>query len=742
MEIKGQIEEFIYQNESNSYSIAVFSLEDGEVITVVGYLPFIAVGDTLKLNGKMVIHQEYGEQFKIETFEKIMPESAAALEKYLASGTIKGIGPAIARKIIEKFGEDTLTVFKFEPLRLAEIKGISKDKAYEIGEEFNEKWGVWQIVSFLEQFGIGANNSKRVYDALGVNAVEKIQENPYVLVDIVYGINFNNIDKIAMQIGIPMDSDYRVKSGIKYALLVASYNGNTCVQKENLVTYVKSVLEVNENIIEDNLINLDVTSEIHIIEKEDEKWVFLEALYKAEKNIAERLVLLRDCENAKFMKNFESEIRKHEEQIDIELSEKQFEAIKQINENNVCIITGGPGTGKTTIIKCAIELYKTHKKKVVLCAPTGRAAKRMSETTGEEAKTIHRLLEIGKFEEDKLGSIDTDVTPVDADILVVDEMSMVDVFLMNYLVKAIYLGTKVIFVGDPNQLPSVGPGSILKDLIDSKEFATVHLDKIFRQAAKSKIIVNAHNVNSGISFIGKKDYEEDSENDFFYINESNQDKMLYQVLSLSKERLKNYGDYEFFKNIQVLTPTKKGKMGTKELNQSLQEVLNPKVDEIEEKAYGQIIFREGDRVMQIKNNYDIYWEKGSRNDLRTYESGTGVFNGEIGRIAKIDSNERQMEIEFDDGKIAWYAFSELDQLEHAYAITIHKAQGSEFDVVILVVPQSSNMLLTRNLLYTGLTRAKKLLIVIGNKNLIEVMINNCDTKKRNTGLKIKFESID
>ena len=742
MEIRGQIEEFIYQNESNSYTIAVFSLEDGEVITVVGYLPFISVGDTLKLNGKMVIHQDYGEQFKIDTFEKVMPEDAAALEKYLASGTIKGIGPATARKIIEKFGEETLTVFKFEPLRLAEIKGISKDKAYEIGEEFNEKWGVWQIVSFLEQFGIGANNSKRVYDALGVDAVEKIQENPYVLVDIVYGINFNNIDKIAMQIGIPMDSDYRVKSGIKYALLVASYNGNTCVQKENLITYVKSILEVDENIIEDNIINLDVTSEIHIIEKEDEKWVFLEPLYKAEKNIAERLAVLRDCENAKFMKNFESEIRKHEEKIDIELSEKQFEAIKQINENNVCIITGGPGTGKTTIIKCAIEIYKTHKKKVVLCAPTGRAAKRMSETTGEEAKTIHRLLEIGKFEEDKLGSIDTDVTPVDADVLVVDEMSMVDVFLMNYLVKAIYLGTKVIFVGDPNQLPSVGPGSILKDLIDSNQFATVHLDKIFRQAAKSKIIVNAHNVNSGISFIGNKEYEEDSENDFFYINESNQDKMLYQVLSLSKERLKNYGDYEFFKNIQVLTPTKKGKMGTKELNQSLQQTLNPKVDEIEEKIYGQVTFREGDRVMQIKNNYDIYWEKGSRNDLRTYESNTGVFNGEIGRIAKIDSNERQMEVEFDDGKIAWYAFSELDQLEHAYAITIHKAQGSEFDVVILVVPPSSNMLLTRNLLYTGLTRAKKLLIVIGNKNLIESMINNCDTKKRNTGLKIKFENID
>ena len=738
MELKGQIEEIIYQNESNSYTIAVFQADDQEAITVVGYLPFIAVGDTLKLQGKMVIHQEYGEQFKIENFEKIMPESAQALEKYLASGTIKGIGPATARKIIEKFGEETLTVFKFEPLRLAEIKGISKDKAYEIGEEFNEKWEVWQIVSFLEQFGIGANNSKKVYDALGVNAVEKIQENPYVLVDIVYGINFNNIDNIAMQIGIPLDSDYRIRSGIKYALLVASYNGNTCVQKDNLIVYVKSILEVDEDRIEDNLINLDVNSEIHIIEKNDEKWVFLEPLYKAEKNIAERLIVLRDCENTKHIKSFESEIKKCEEKIDIELSEKQFEAIKQINENNVCIITGGPGTGKTTIIKFAIEIYKNHRKKVVLCAPTGRAAKRMSETTGEEAKTIHRLLEIGKFEEDKLGSIDSEVTPVDADILVIDEMSMVDVFLMNYLVKAIFLGTKIIFVGDPNQLPSVGPGSILKDLIDSKMFSTVHLDKIFRQAAKSKIIVNAHNVNNGINFIGNKNYTEDSENDFFYINEANQDKMLYQVLSLSKERLKNYGDYEFFTNIQVLTPTKKGKLGTKELNKSLQQELNPKVEEILEKTYGDTTFREGDRVMQIKNNYDIYWERGSRDNLKTYESGTGVFNGEIGRIAKIDYTEKQIQIEFDDKKTAWYAFSELDQLEHAYAITIHKAQGSEFDVVILVIPQSSNMLLTRNLLYTGLTRAKKMLIVIGNKNLIEFMINNCDTKKRNTGLELKL----
>ena len=509
----------------------------------------------------------------------------------------------------------------------------------------------------------------------GREAIEKIQENPYVLIDIVYGVNFEKIDKIAIQIGIPQDSDNRIKSGIKYALLVASYNGHTCVLKENLVTYVKEILNVNEENILNNLINLNGINEIVIENREDEGcFVYLEPLYRAEKNIATKLIALKDAKNMKYISEFEKDIYTYQENFGIELSEKQYEAIKQINENNVCIITGGPGTGKTTIIKCIIEIYKAHKKKVVLCAPTGRAAKRMSETTGVEAKTIHRLLEIGKFEEDKLGSIDTDVTPVDTDILVIDEMSMVDVFIMNYLVRAIYLGTKVIFVGDVNQLPSVGPGSILKDLIDSEKFATVTLNKIFRQAAKSKIIVNAHNVNNGMTFINKKDYDKDCIDDFFYINERNQDKMIYQVISLSKERLKNYGDYEFFKNIQVLTPTKKGRLGTRELNKNLQQALNPKIDEIEEKTYGDIVFREGDRVMQIKNNYDIFWERGRKDESVKYENGTGIFNGEIGRIVKINMTERQIEVEFDDKKVAWYAFSELEQLEHAYSITIHKAQ--------------------------------------------------------------------
>ena len=674
MELKGQIEEFIYQNEANSYTIAVFQTQKQDLVTIVGYLPFIAVGDSLKLEGKMVVHQEYGEQFKVESFEKLMPETAAALEKYLASGTIKGIGPVTAHKIIEKFGEDSINIFKFEPLRLAEIKGISKDKAYEIGEEFNEKWELWQIVGFLEKFGIGANNSKKVFDALGKDAVEKIEDDPYILIDIVYGVDFHKIDRIALEIGIQKDSDSRIKSGIKYALLLASYNGNTCVQKESLIVYVEGLLEVDRKLIENVLINLNMQKEIVIEDFKGEEWVYLYPFYKAETNIAERLMKLQNFKNIKYIKNFKEEINKQETKQNIKLSEKQFEAIEQINENNVCIITGGPGTGKTTIIKCMLDLYKNHKKKVVLCAPTGRAAKRMTETTGEEAKTIHRLLEIGKIEENKLESIDTDISPIDADVLVIDEMSMVDIFLMNYIVKALFLGSKLVLVGDSNQLPSVGPGSILKDLIESEKIPTVSLNKIFRQAAKSKIIVNAHNVNNGITFIGRKDYEPDSEEDFFYINEANQDKMLYQVVSLSKERLKKYGDYDFFSNIQVLTPTKKGKIGTKELNKSLQEALNPARDDILEKNYGGVTFREGDRVMQIKNNYDIYWEKGREETNIKYENGTGIFNGELGRITKIDLEEKQIEVYFDDKKTAWYAFSELDELEHAYAITIHKAQ--------------------------------------------------------------------
>ena len=739
MELEGEIIEIIYKNELNSYCIAVMQTSTDDEITIVGYLPFINVGDTIKVVGKMVEHQEYGEQFKVDTFEKQMPQTTEALERYLANGTIKGVGPATARKIIETFGDDTINVMKFEPSKLAQIRGISKDKAIEISDSFIENWEVWQIVGFLDKFGIGPQNAETIYKSLGINAIEQIQSNPYILVDLVNKVNFNQIDKMALDIGIEYNNEKRIRSGVKHALLLTTYNGHCAVVYENLLKFVHELLGVREDEIEDVLINMKVKNDIVIEEREGYEWVYLYQYYQAEKNVAEKLIQLDKYKNIKKISKFEKELEITEAKSNIELSEEQKEAIKQINNNNVCVITGGPGTGKTTIIKAIIDLYKHNEMKPVLCAPTGRAAKRMTETTGIEAKTLHRLLEIGSFSssENQNNNTNLSVTPIDADIIIVDEMSMVDIFLMNYLCRAIYNGTKLVLVGDTDQLPSVGPGNVLKDIIESEVITTITLNKIFRQAAQSKIIMNSHRVNDGQSFISKEEIQNSNEKyveDFFYIDENDKNKILYQVLSLSGERLKKFGDYDFIKNIQIITPTKKGELGTKELNKRLQQEINPQSEYKKEKKFGDSIFREGDRIMQIKNNYEIYWEK----NKKSFESGSGIFNGEFGTIQKIDEKEKNIQIKFDDDKIAWYAFSELEQIEHAYSITVHKAQGSEFDVVIMVIAPSAPMLLTRNLLYTGMTRAKKLLIMVGNKNVLEFMIQNADNKKRNTGLTYKL----
>lgn len=739
-EKEGILAEIIYQNEVNSYTVGIFETEE-EQFTVVGYLPFICKGDSLKIIGKFIEHKDYGEQFKIETFEKLMPQTLSALEKYLANGNIKGVGPATASKIIKLFGEETIHVLKYEPSKLAQIKGITKDKAKEISESFIENWEVWQIVGFLERFGLGAESAKKVYDLLGINAISKIQNDPYILIDIARGVEFSQIDKMAIELGIERKNQKRVKSGIKYALIKITYNGHCCTLKENLIEYVKQLLGVAEEIIEEGLINLKANEDIVIEKRDEEEWVYLYSFYKTENEIAERIIKLKNTKNVKKVGNIEKELKKVEERTDMILSEKQKEAIRTINDNNVTIITGGPGTGKTTIIKSIIEIYKQKKYKIVLCAPTGRAAKRMTETTGEEAQTLHRLLEIGKVDDDAFYKKDKDFegAPIDADIIIVDEMSMVDMFVMSYLLDCIYLGTKLILVGDTDQLPSVGPGSVLKDIISSEKISTVHLDKIFRQAARSKIIVNAHRVNNGQKFIQKDDSElsENAKEDFFFIKENNQEKILEQVLSLCNGRLKKFGDYDFFENIQVLTPTKKGMLGTKELNKSLQQELNPPREGEPEKASMGAIFRIGDRIMQTKNNYDMYWE---RREGDSIETGNGVFNGEIGTITNINEKEKNIRIKFDDDKVCWYEFNDLEQIDHSYCITIHKAQGSEFDVVIMIVPQAAPMLLTRNLLYTGLTRAKKLLIVIGNDRVVDFMINNVDSKKRNTGLEYKLKN--
>jgi len=699
LEIKGEITDIIYQNDVNSYTIAVFETEEEET-TIVGYLPFVKSGDTLRVEGKFVEHKDYGRQFKVETFEKLMPETLDALEKYLANGSVKGIGEATAKKIIKTFGEDTINVFKFEPEKLAQIKGISKNKAIEMSESFLENWEVWQIVGFLERFGIGAENAKKIYDLLGINAIEQIEVNPYILIDMARGVDFKQIDQMALKLGIDYDNQKRVESGIKYGLIKATYNGHSCVIKENLIEYVISLLDVTTESVEENIINLKAKEEIVVEKRDDFEWIYLENFYSVEKEIATRIIRLDKSKNVKKIEHIENALKDIEKKSSIELSDKQREAVLSINDSNVTIITGGPGTGKTTIIKTIIDLFEERKKKVVLTAPTGRAAKKMTEATGKEASTLHRLLGIGKLDDEGIYSRHSDYKgePIDADLIVVDELSMVDMFVMNYLLNCIYQGTKLILVGDVDQLASVGPGSVLKDLINSEVINTVKLDKIFRQAAKSKIVLNAHRVNNGLGFIKNDDeeIEEDTKQDFFFIKQNSTERMLQEVISLSTGRLEKFGNYDFFKNIQVLTPTKKGPLGTRELNKALQAVLNPNLEELPERKSGDIVYRVGDRVMQIKNNYDITWEReaqpfgldkintgtGEKSWSSMYlakpkekkEVGTGVFNGEIGTIIEIDEKEKIVKIQFDDEKVAWYEYSDLDQIEHSYAITIHKAQ--------------------------------------------------------------------
>lgn len=670
MEIKGEVTEIIYKNEVNGYCIAVFETAE-ESTTIVGYLPFVNKNDTLEVTGKFVEHQEYGRQFKVETFKKVMPETLDSLERYLANGLIKGIGPATAKKIVDTFGEETINVFKLEPERLSQIKGISKDKALEIAQEFVENWELWQLVSYLEKFGLGPQSAQGIYKKLGENAIEKIEADPYVLVELSNKVDFVQIDKMALKIGMEYDNEKRIRSGIKYALLRVTYNGHCAVSYENLVDFARELLGVSEDAIDSSLINMKAKEEIYIEERGNEDWIYLSTYYKAEKNIAEKLIELREYKNINAIENLDRKLKKIEKTQKIELSDKQKEAVKLVNDNNVCVITGGPGTGKTTIIKSIIDIYKEEELKITLCAPTGRAAKRMTEATGEEAKTLHRVLEIGKFASEDEINPDLLVTPIDANVVIIDEASMIDLFLMNYLMKALYSGTKLILVGDENQLPSVGPGNVLKDIIASEKVPVVTLNKIFRQAAKSKIILNSHKVNEGESFIGiKQENEEELLQDFFFIQENNKENIIKQIVSLCTGRLERYGNYDFTKNIQVITPTKKGNLGTKELNQVIQSNVNPFETTKKEKKFGDTIFRQGDRIMQIKNNYDIFWER----DGKTNEAGSGVFNGEFGTIIDINEMDKEIVIKFDDDKKAWYSYADLDQIEHAYAITVHKAQ--------------------------------------------------------------------
>ena len=591
-ELIGEVQDIIYQNETNGYTIAVLET-DKEEITIVGYLPFVTNGDTLKVRGNYVEHKDYGTQFKIITFEKTMPKDEVSIRKYLASGKIKGVGEVTAKNIVKKFGENTINIIKYDPIKLTEVRGISEEKAQIISEAFIENQEMWKIVSFLERFNIGAEHAKKVYEMLGIDSVRKIEEDPYILIEITRGVDFKQIDQMAIKMGIELENKKRVQSGIKYGLIKATYNGHSCILQTNLIEYVRTLLSINTEVIEDNIINLKAKEEIKVVKRNGEKWVYLINFYNTEQEIAFRIKELQKSKNTKEIKNIESELKKLQNNSQIELSEKQKEAIKEINKNNILIITGGPGTGKTTIIKTIIDIYEKRGKKVVLSAPTGRAAKKMTEATGKEASTLHRLLGIGKLDDEGIFNKKSTYQgePIDADIIVIDELSMVDMFLMNYVLSCIYKGTKLILVGDANQLPSVGPGNILKDFIESGTIKTVQLDKIFRQAAKSKIILNAHKVNNGEPFLSKDDILNETNQDFFYIKHKTQEEIVQELISLCTGRLKKYGDYDFFKNIQVLTPTKKGMLGTKELNKELQQYLNPNIENSPEKSNSGAIYR-------------------------------------------------------------------------------------------------------------------------------------------------------
>ena len=716
MDLKGQVESIVYYNEDNGYMVCNLDV-DNELITTVGTMPFVGVGDIIKAEGTIVNHAVYGEQFKVNSFEKIMPSSVTEVEKYLGSGIIKGVGPATAKKIISRYGEDTINVLRFEPYKLSDISGITNNKATQISEEFNKEWQLWQIVIFLQKYNIGATNANRVYKELGVSAIDKIKDNPYILLNILYGVGFEVVDQMAISLGIDYNSTFRVSSGIKYALSISSRNGNTCSSRNDLITFVGNILKVPEELVENELTSLIYSKEIN----EEDGYIFLSNYYEAEDSIARKVMMLCN-DRVKKCVNIDAKIKDIEQQIKIDLSDEQKNAIKMAFNNKITIITGGPGTGKTTIIKTILKLLELEKLDFTLCAPTGRAAKRITETTGMEAKTLHRLLALGKTEDDGI-SINYEVPKLDQDYVIVDEVSMVDTLLFHFLLKAFKDKTRLVLIGDSDQLPSVGSGNILKDLISSDLVPVAKLTQIYRQAQESAIIVNAHKINQGEKIdLNIKD------NDFFFINGTN---IVSQVSDLVSNRLKKYGNYDVMKDIQVLTPTKKGESGTKFLNKELQGVLNPEDKNKKEKTIGSIVYREGDKVMQIKNDYDLYWESV---DGKNY--GSGIYNGDIGVIENISDDG--FRVVFDEEKVVDYSQDNLDELEHAYAITVHKSQGSEFPVVVMPIISGPPMLYTRNLLYTGVTRAKDLLVIVGDSYVVNQMIANNSTKRRNTGLLYKL----
>ena len=719
------MEHIIYRNADNGYT--VLNLVSGEEeITCVGIFSAIAEGENIEASGDYTDHPTYGKQFKVESFEEKAPEDEEAIERYLGSGAIRGIGLALAARIVRRFKADTFRIIEEEPERLAEVKGISERKAMEIADQVNEKRDLRQAMIFLQQYGITMNLAVKVYQQYGQEVYGIIRENPYRLADDIEGVGFRTADEIAVRVGIRMDSDFRIRSGILYVLLQASTEGHTYLPEEELTRRTGQLLEVGEEQIEKQYMDLAIERKIIMKQGENQTQIYAASFYYMEANTATMLKQLNVSYDVPDLE-IEERVRRIEKQTGMELDEHQMTAVKEAVRNGLLIITGGPGTGKTTTINTIIKYFEMEGLDIFLAAPTGRAAKRMSETTGFEARTIHRMLELNGGVDGAAGFERNEQNPLETDVVIIDEMSMVDISLMHALLKALAVGTRLILVGDVNQLPSVGPGSVLRDIIRSHECNVVMLTKIFRQASTSDIIVNAHKINQG-----EEVTLDNKSMDFFFLKRYDADVIISVVLQLIKQKLPKFVDATPY-DIQVLTPMRKGLLGVERLNGILQRYLNPPSPQKREKEHGDILFREGDKIMQTRNNYQLEWEIRTKYGL-SVDKGTGVFNGDMGIVREINDFAETMTVEFDEGRMVEYPYKLLDELELAYAITIHKSQGSEYPAVVIPLLSGPSMLMNRNLLYTAVTRARKCVTLVGNEVTFAQMVQNTSQQKRYSGL--------
>ena len=734
--IKGYVDHFLYYNESNTYGVLELDTEDDDVICT-GRFPGLTEGETIEVSGEWVDHPTYGVQLKVLNYEIIEPTDILDMERYLASGAIKGIGPSTAKKIIKHFGEDTFRIIEEEPERLSEIKGITERKAISIATQMSERHELRNVVMFMQKYGISNSMAIKLYDEYGSQIKSIILNNPYKLAREVNGIGFKRADEIAAKTGVKLDSEFRIQCGIIHCLKEASTDGHTYLPREELIRSAYELLGVCESDIERQLDELKIERQLIEVKSEDRLNIYLSEYYQIEKNCAVKLLTLARYSDRISASELDSEIKSIESELDIELHDLQREAVIKALSEGLFILTGGPGTGKTTTIKSIISGLERRNLRFVLAAPTGRAAKRMSETTGYEASTIHRLLSIKHNPEERADAYFemNEDNPLDVDAVIIDEASMVDIFLFNSLLKAISPGCKLIIVGDSNQLPSVGPGQVLKDMLDSGVCPNVELKYIFRQSNESHIVTYAHMINNGEQIDFTTKYE-----DFFLLKRDNYEEIRQALLYLICEKLPKHFNTSPMQ-IQVLTPMKKGALGVWELNRILQECINPPSDKKVELEYGENIFRVGDKVMQTKNNYDMEWDIMSTYGISA-QRGKGVFNGDIGIIDHINKPSRLIKITFDDGREAEYSYETLEELELAYAITIHKSQGSEYPVVIMPLLGGPRSLLYRNLLYTGVTRAKDCVVILGSENTVKEMIRCENENRRYTGLAARIGEVE